>query len=301
MGAVHRIMAACHGESNLREPYRSLADAEAYLRHPPAVEPRWYWLAEHGGEPVGFAQLALANGSPVGRVEILVHPTARRQGVGRALLAAVVAGARQRACTALVGSHATGAGAEFAVAAGAVDGRVDVRSLLALARYEPTAWLVDGYRLCGWVGVAPESLVASYARAREAINDAPTAIDGERVSWDAAFVRDLERVLERRGREVRVTVVLDANSNVAGFTEVRVSRHSGATATTEDTAVLRAHRGKGLARWLKNESLTGLRADRPDVPYVATTNAEGNVAMLGLNTKLGFVPVARHTTCAIQL
>ena len=255
MGAVHRIMAACHGESNAREPYRSLADAEAFLRHPPAVEPRWYWLAEHGGKPVGFAQLALANGSPVGRVEILVHPTARRQGVGRALLAAVVTGAGQRACTALVGSHATGAGAQFAVAGGAVDGRVDVRSLLALAGYEPAAWLVDGYRLRGWVGAAPESLVASYARARNAINDAPIAIDGERVAWDPGFVRDLERVLDRRGREVRVTVVLDANSNVAGFTEVRVSRHSGATATTEDTAVLRGHRGKGLARWLKNESL----------------------------------------------
>jgi hypothetical protein len=44
-----------------------------------------------------------------------------------------------------------------------------------------------------------------------------------------------------------------------------------------------------------------LRRDRPDVALVATTNAEANAAMLAVNSRLGFLPVAVYTTCALEL
>jgi mycothiol synthase len=283
-----------------REPYRSPAETEGYLRHPPGFEPRSYWVAERGGECQGFAQLGAVDGSAAGSVEILVRPDARRQGNGRALLAVVREQARQLGCRVLIGSHSTVPGTSFAAWAGAVDTPRDVRSLLRLP-CSAEAQQIGGYSLFSWVGAAPDHLVESFARTREAINDAPRAADEEWAAWDAARIRDLETVLEQRGREVRVTVALEAGGSVVAFTELRVSKTPGATAGTEDTAVLAGHRRKGLGRWIKVESPQRLQADRPDVSLVTTTNAEENAAMLTLNRALGFRPVAHYTTCVLDM
>ena len=80
-----------------------------------------------------------------------------------------------------------------------------------------------------------------------------------------------------------------------------MSKTQGATAGTEDTAVLAGHRRKGLGRWVKVESLRRLEVDRPDVSLVTTTNAEDNTAMLTLNRALAFRPVAYSTTCVLDL
>jgi hypothetical protein len=77
--------------------------------------------------------------------------------------------------TTLLGAHATPAGAAFAARLGAVESRRDIRSVLALADAALTSDVVDGYRLASWNGAAPDGLVASFASAREAINDAPAA------------------------------------------------------------------------------------------------------------------------------
>jgi GNAT superfamily N-acetyltransferase len=158
---------------------------------------------------------------------------------------------------------------------------------------------VDGYRLRSWTGAAPDSLLASYARAREAINDAPATTEEEWAPWDVSRVREQERWVEQRGRETRVTVALAGEGDVAAFTELRLSRADGALAETQDTAVVRSHRGRGLSRWVKAESLELLARDRPDVALVATTNAEENAAIRHVNERLGFVPVAAHSTCVV--
>ena len=66
-------------------------------------------------------------------------------------------------------------------------------------------------------------------------------------------------------------------------------------------AVDHSHRGRGLARWVKAESLRLLAQDRPDVALVSTCNAEENAAIRRVNERLGFVPVATHTTCELRL
>ena len=107
--------------------------------------------------------------------------------------------------------------------------------------------------------------------------------------------------MERRGRDIRVTVALDAKGEVAASTELRVSRTPGAIAGTEDTAVVAEHRRRGLARWVKVASLLQLQRDRPDVSLVTTTNAEENNAIRSLNHALGFSPVAVYTSCVLQM
>jgi mycothiol synthase len=298
---VHTIRRSCHVEANPAEPFMSVADLTAFLRYPPASEPRRYWLAFSGEEIAGFAQLTPVVGSPVADASILILPEWRRRGVGAALLVAVTSEARAAGCTTLTGAYATDAGERFAARAGAAPARRDVRSVLFLPQARVETLAVPGYGLRSWNGSAPDDLVDSYAEAREAINDAPAAADDEWYAWDVQKVRDLERAVARRGRQMRVTVAIDDASNVVAFTELRVSLHRGAVASTEDTAVRAAHRGHGLALSVKSEALRRLREQRADVEVVGTTNAETNPAMLAINRRLGFKPVAVFTICALPL
>ena len=295
---LHELMAVCHAEENAEEPYRSRADTEAYLRNPPESESRHYWIAETADGCVGFAQLGVLQGTPRGGTGLLVHPDHRRQGHGRALLEAMLEQARLLGARSLVGAHAIEAGSRFAAAVGAVDSYREVRSLLQLP-LDKEIRPVDGYAVQSWVGATPPELLESYARAREAVNDAPDGFDDREV-WTPEFVRDLEATVERRGRDMRVTIALDERRDVVGFTELRVSRTEGALAGTEDTAVVASHRRRGLARWVKVESLRRLQHDRPDVPLVTTSNAENNHAMLGLNRAIGFSQVAVQTICTLE-
>jgi mycothiol synthase len=295
---LHELMAVCHAEENAEEPYRSRADTEAYLRNPPESESRHYWIAETADGCVGFAQLGVLQRTSRGGTGLLVHPDHRRQGHGSLLLDAVLEQARLLGARSLVGAHAIEAGSRFAAAVGAVASYREVRSLLRLP-LDKEIRPVDGYAVQSWVGATPPELLESYARAREAINDAPDGFDDREV-WSPEFVRDLEATVERRGRDMRVTIALDERSEVVAFTELRVSRTEGALAGTEDTAVVAAHRRRGLARWVKVESLRRLQHDRPDVPLVTTSNAENNHAMLGLNRAIGFSQVAVQTICTLE-
>jgi mycothiol synthase len=219
-----------------------------------------------------------------------------------ALLETVCGQARAHGTRMLIGGHATEPGSRFAAAVGAVDSKRVIRSLLRLPLSEDVrAGPVDGYTVQTWIGPAPSHLLASYAAARNAINDAPAPAGEEPVPWDTALVRDLEAAVERRKRDVRVTIAVDERGEVVAFTELRVSRTAGATAGTEDTAVVASHRRRGLGRWVKLESLRRLERDRPDVPLVATMNAEENNAMLELNRAVGFAPVAVYTSSVLQL
>jgi mycothiol synthase len=298
---IYRVMVLCREETNRDEPYRTQAEAVAYLRHPPASEPRSYWYIEDAVGPAAFAQLGVVEGSSTGEVEILVRPDCRRRGFGLALLEAVCSRAREHGCEVIVGGHASPAGAAFAARVTAVDTRKDVRSLLRLPLLQAEVRPVVGYSVRSWVGATPEPLLESYAQAREAINDAPRAAEQEWSPWNPDRIRDLEATLQRRGRELRVTVALDEQGSVVGFTELRVSTAPCAKASTEDTAVIGGHRRRGLARWIKFESLARLQHDRPDVQVVVTTNAETNEAMLMLNRWLGFVSVGCYTSCVLTL
>jgi mycothiol synthase len=298
LARVHKLLLACHQEASPGVPYRDVAETAAFFRHPPPFEARPLWIA---GDVDGFAWLKVAGGSSSGWLELAVSSAARRRGIGRALFETAAAEARAFGCVSLAGRYATPGSAAFACALGARDARRDVTSILELSSARLDRASVSGYRLESWVGSAPERLVASFAAARNAINDAPQSTEDESEVWTVATVRGLEAAVERRGRELRVTVAIDADDSVAAFTELRLSPDPGTFASTEDTATVASHRGRGLAGWVKAESLTLLRAERPRVRLVTTTNAAENVAILAVNRRLGFEPTAFATTANVSL
>lgn len=298
---VHEVLAACHAEIARREPYRSVAETSAHLRHPPESDKRWQWVGLLDGVAIGIAQLSSLRGSQVGRLQIHVRPDTRRLGIGRSLLEAAIAHAHDVSVASLIGRHATLAGSRFAARAGFIDGRRDVRSAIALGEAQLASDPVQSYALQSWDGAAPSELLESYAVVREAINDEPGATADDCEPFDAARVRELEEAVARRGRQIRVTAALNAAGDVVAFTELRVGEAAGAVGSIEDTAVLPAHRRRGLGRWVKTESLASLRRGRPDVSLVATTNGEQNASIRHLNTALGFAVESVSTTCVLRL
>ena len=124
-----------------------------------------------GGVVAGVAQLSRLRGAGVGYVHIQVRPDVRLQGVGRSLLEAVLAHARDAGPASLIGHHATPAGSRFAACAGFIDGRPDVRSAIALAEAQLDPVSGEGYDLHTWNGPAPAELLESSAVVREAINE----------------------------------------------------------------------------------------------------------------------------------
>ena len=288
--AIYEIEEAC-----FPQPWRSENDAMLFMRHPPGNARRFHWVALDGDRPIGMIRL-IADSESFAWTHLRVLPEHRRRGAGRMLLDA----AREVAHGAIGGHHQSPDGAAFARAVGARDEQRDVQSELDLRTADlPEPVVPVGYTLRSWIGAAPEEILASYASARNAIDDAP-APDGQTFdTYTVEYVRAQEEAIARRGREVRVTIAL-AGADVVAFTEVRVSPAPTRMANTEDTATVPEHRGKGLSQAVKAESLRRLRAERPDVEVVQTTNAEQNGAMRAVNTKLGFVPTVTLTTAVLR-
>jgi GNAT superfamily N-acetyltransferase len=300
LGRVWDLQRACHLLVAPDEPMRDRAETIAMVRHSPATDRRWHWIS---GNVDGFVSIVVSPGSTTAwLVDLLVAPEARRRGIGRALLHAAAEQARAAGCKSVVGNHLDPAGPGFVRAVGARESTDrNRRSVLRLPLGMPPVPAVAGYELVSWTGAAPDDLLESYAEARHAINDAPhdDAVAAEH--FTAERIRDIEAAVARRDRELRVTVAVDRARTVVGQTEMRVGRTAGATAFTEETAVVAAHRGRGLALWIKDEALRRLAADRPDVPYVVTDNDVTNRAMLAVNDLLGFRPTSVTTGAVLEL
>jgi GNAT superfamily N-acetyltransferase len=293
LAAVYRMYLGVQEALATDDRPRSRPEFDGYLLH--RAGPRECWV--YGAVPVGFADLGVNADAGLGRVlHLFVTPDRRRRGIGRALLTALSDRARELGLRRLIGSYADTTGREFAAATGARPGIVLRRSILRLPAGLPVT-PVPGYRLRSWVGAAPDELLDSYVAARNAVNDAPGI---PQVRYDAEMIRKREAAQRRRGIQVRVTMALDRAGTVAAFTDLRVARGSD-VARTNETAVLAAHRGRGLARLVKAESLRLLAAERPDTTAVTTTNETSNAPMLAINEKLGFTPLIEYTDAVIDL
>ncbi len=294
--AIHHVEAACSYERPFREPSLSVA----YYRHWSEGDRR-RWVGLDGGEVVGAAALLLPEPT-FAEAHVFVHPEARRHGLGTELLDAVKQAAREAGAPRFFGHHHDEAGARFARAAGAVDDQRDVGAELELRTAElPEPVLPVGWRFVSWRGPTPDELIESYARARDAIDDAPTPGEFALSPIDVAYVRTMEETALARGREIWATTAVDERGEVGAFTDVRVSAPPSPIAGTDDSATAPWARRQGLATAVKLESLRTLRAGRPDVQIVRTMNAESNVGMRAVNTRVGFVPTAVLTTAVLTL
>ncbi|MEV4417090.1 GNAT family N-acetyltransferase [Catellatospora sp. NPDC049609] len=295
---MHDIRRAGHLLANPDDPIEDDATGVGMLRVPRF--PGRQWCAVAGDPVVGWAALDLRPDNGAGFVRVHVDPGHRRRGIGRALFAAALDRARAADRTVLTAVYGDAAGAAFAAAHGARTGQSVIRSLLRLpVAADPAP--VPGYRAVTWVGPTPDGLLESYAETRNAIRDAPIENGVEWPRWTPESVRAQEDVAARRSVEMRVTAIVDGGGAVVAYTQMVVPSAPSEGAGTDATTVLAAHRRRGLATWVKVESLHRLAADRPDVAWVNTANAAANTGMLAVNRALGFRPVGTWTSAVYDL
>jgi GNAT superfamily N-acetyltransferase len=293
--AFERHARACAPELAPGEPVRSDAEAIAFHRFQPTTHTSCHWLAD------GAAAALYVHGPAAAFVHLFVDPPRRREGIGTALLDAVLARCRELDVTSLHGEHATESGAAFAAHVGAKAGQRVVRSMLDLrgaALPEPVA--PAGFSLETWLGRVPDEHLDALVEVRGAMDDAPADEELEIPTTTAEQVRASEESLRLRDREMRLTVAIRPDGTIGAFTELRVSR-GAANAVTDDTGTLAELRGQGLAKAVKLESLRRLAADHPEVTVVTTSNAEENAAMRRINSLAGFRPTVTVTSATLAV
>jgi GNAT superfamily N-acetyltransferase len=291
---AYAVREAAHRDAAPMEPLSPYPQWAGLVRQVPAGTLRWHWLLDGG-----YADLTTFDSSAIGYIDLRVAPSHRRKGLGSALLASVLAVAGAHDVDRILGRFADPGSEAFARVSGATVGNRTIHSVLTLPA-PVTPRPVPGFTVTSWTDRAPDALLTSYAESRHAINDAPhTDADRDEV-WTPTRIREFEEIVAVRGRQTRVTAVLDG-TRVVGFTELRVSFDHGVIASTEDTAILTEHRGLGLAAWMKSVSLGLLQRDRPDVTGVLTGNDATNAPMLAVNRRLGFQPVATWTDAVLPI
>lgn len=275
----------------------------------PASSPRGHrlaWVAAgDDGRPLGTAFLWLPATGEVAELEQLqVHPAECRAGVGTRLLAAAVEAAIEDGRKGLLSPavRAGSAGDTFCSARG-------MRQVLALtySRLSPAgttldATPVDGYRLVHWDGTVPDELAETFTRARRAMDDMPMGESGYTPqTWDIERLHTIAAEVEKRGELLCTTAAIAADGEMAGFTEVVVAGDGTGDGQHYGTGVLIAHRGRGLARWMKIEQIALLGARFPHLEGLLTDCADDNTAMRRVNDALGYRPTHRSLLQRLDL
>ncbi|GAA4812367.1 GNAT family N-acetyltransferase [Nocardioides caeni] len=261
----------------------------------------------------GWVSLPLLDNLDSAEVDVHVRPDLRRRGIGTRLLEHVESVARaagrsrfdSETCWPYAGP-ADGAGtpgAAFARKHGYGFGLVDVQRALAVPVDE--ALLAElaaeaaprhaDYRIESWHGPIPDPWVESWLTLANTLNsEAPTGdMEREDDAGDVAAQREAEESQARQGRTSWQTVAL-VGDEVVAYTEVVLPTHDQRFAYQWGTLVHRDHRGHRLGMAVKVANLQAMQRGA-DVRgrRVVTWNAEVNDHMIGINERLGFVPVAR--------
>jgi GNAT superfamily N-acetyltransferase len=240
--ALHALEEACAPPG---EPFRTAALSLSYYRHSSARIRRQFF-ADEDGVLAGAGTLSV-HGPTFVYANLGVFPRQRRRGIGTALLDRLRAAAHEAGASSFFAHHWSDAGAAFAARVGARDDQRDVRATLDLRSTELLDPVVPaGWRLLSWIGAAPDDLVESYARARDAINDAPLPGGMAAPPLTVEHVRELEQTARKRGREMRVTVAIDDRNEVAAFTDVRT--------TPGEATADRRHRCRSLGARARDRS-----------------------------------------------
>jgi mycothiol synthase len=275
----------------------------ARLRDPDVdLGERLLWTARLDGRLAGclIAQLPVDGNEHLAFARIVVHPSLRRQGIGSTLLRAGADALRDRGREIVEVSQveSNSPGSRFVTARGFRTVNTSVLQTLELAEVDPAIWDVEppaGYRLVRWIGHAPDDLVESYARARHAIGDAPPGESAFRApDWTVDRIRRSEAGYREHGIERRVVAAVAPDGEVVGVTELDLQPLRPEIAAQRDTAVLAAHRGRGLGQAMKALMLRWITADKAGLRRVWTSTAVANQHMADVNHRLGFATVRRY-------
>ncbi|MDX3656361.1 GNAT family N-acetyltransferase [Streptomyces sp. ID05-26A] len=252
-------------------------------------------VARSDGEGVGITSVGLLGGvnARLAVGPITVHPEHLRQGVGTALLEALLPELRARGRDTFEswGVVKGSAGEHWATARGfhVAASRVIQTLSIAGAVLEPV--VPTGYRIERWIGATPDHLLVSVAETRQSIHDAPATTSAVRApEWTPEVVRAEEAEAREAGVEQRVVVAVEeATGRVVALTDVPLHPSDTTHSRWGSTVVTPSHRGHGLGRVIKTHMLRWLRTERPDLERVDTGTDAGNSHMIRVNEQLGFV------------
>lgn len=266
--------------------------------------PREVWMvpAEQAGTVAAWYRIELPDLANVNRasLELVVHPSLRRGGLGTALLRHAAGRASAGGRGVLEGRVQEGsAGEAFARQAGAAFGLSVGRQLLDLEQIgegkikrllDRAGEAAGGYSLRRWEGVTPEALLDQVAALYEAHDDAPRGADVKAHRWNAERVRERSdgRLTRSGGRRFSVAAVSEESGEMAALTEMMLGLGAPGWAFQAITAVRRAHRGRRLALLVRASMLEWLTAAEPEAQRVVTWNAVSNKQVRALNEQLGY-------------
>ena len=277
------------------------AKVREYLATTMPGERRICWIAEEepgvdGGGRL-LAHLSVLLLGDIGVLEILVHPQARRRGLGRKLVTLAarrvhLEGFSSIGVEVIGGTSATA----FFESLGFEREYVETRGVLTLSTVdwltlgEMAGGIASGYRIEFHPGGPPEDLIEAYAQAKlEQQNADEPDLDLRPSSSDPQRLRESLTCLHQRGLRPYIVLAIHERSGVvAGLTEVVVPAQHPTRADQYDTIVVRDHRGYGVDRAIKARMLFELRSAEPGLREVQTWNAQHNESMLKVNAELGF-------------
>jgi mycothiol synthase len=261
--------------------------AEGYLDWKRQARETIWLLAAEDGRDVGTGIGVGGWHSPEGvaRAEVRVVGDARGHGVGSALLAELSAWARGLGYRELMGGvkEVDAESLAWAGRRGFVEvGRNSMLVLDLTAIEAPRVHAPDGVEIVSWAE-RPGVERGMYEVARQAYPDVP----GEEEAEIAPFQEWLSMDMQGAGDRPEATFLAFAEGEVVAYAKLSLSLARPTVAMHDMTGVLRAWRGRGIARALKAAEIAW--AKESGYERLETQNEERNEPIRRLNERFGYV------------